>query len=83
MRNGRAIGKQRCVQKSGQWRAEEELRSFPLCRGTQLFAHCESCGHETDLLEDADGFRHEHPLRKAWLCPRQGPHPPHGDHGAM
>lgn len=29
MRNGRAIGKQRCVQKSGQWRAEEELRSFP------------------------------------------------------
>lgn len=59
MRNGRAISKQRRMQKSGQRRAEEELRCF-LCAGraTQLFAWCESRGQEAESPRDADGFRH-------------------------
>ena len=59
MRNGRAISKQWRAQKSGQRRAEEELRGFP-CAGkpTALFAWCESHGQGEDSLRDAAGFKH-------------------------
>lgn len=47
------------VQKSGQWRAGEEVRCFPgPGRGTWLFAWRESRGQGAVSLGDADGFRH-------------------------
>lgn len=82
MRNGRAVSKQWRMQKSGQWRAEEELRCVPHAgRATWLFARHESHGQGAESL-GSGMVRYEHPLGTALSCPWQGPRPLHGHHGA-